>query len=662
METETDQAAQTRWPTWADWLVFVLLAVFIAASNWPAISAANIEVGDFAANSLLIQDAKSFKLIYGNYSRVGFNHPGPAFLYVLAAGEVLFHDVLRLVSPLSGQLLAVALLSAAWLTGLLRIVRRSLQSSAGALLFVAVFMLSLALFDHDILSGLWFPHLYVLPFSVLVASAATLVQGRTDSILPLGISTGFLINGHVSFVAIVAIVLACVLVANRIATRGTPALRVSTAVFLRTHRRAVWLYIGIVLGFLVPFLIANLVEHPGPAQQYLAFSHGTQGNKLRLAARYVAAYWKGTAGWAALAALLLVIAVRNRLAPAPRAAVGALLAAMIGASLALLYYAKVGIDLLEFSYIGLFYVAVPGFALALAAWYCYWLVPAVRRLRTLAVLCALVALVICYGKIARPPEYAPQFRDARVIDLLKAVSALHPQGRIVLDVDNAANWGGNWVAILGMQAYAKRHGADPFCVGLNWHISFTRQAHCTAAELATAPRYYVHESSTAPAALGKPAVDQMGVALFPLVRPEPVGAGPVTLKDHPQDFGAYYLQNGWSTAEGDFVWSLGKSSGMAYALPAGFHGTLAIDAMAFLPKGDYVQNVEVMVDGAPAATVRFTNADNRKRFVIPVAGNGSGLVTIELRYPNAISPAQAHLSADPRVLALGLYGIELKRN
>jgi hypothetical protein len=53
---------------------------------------AGIELGDFAANSLLIQKAKSLSLFTGNYSCVGFNHPGPTILYVLTAGEVFFFD------------------------------------------------------------------------------------------------------------------------------------------------------------------------------------------------------------------------------------------------------------------------------------------------------------------------------------------------------------------------------------------------------------------------------------------------------------------------------------------------------------------------------------------------------------------------------------------
>ena len=42
------------------------------------------------ANSILIEQARRFTLLVGNYSREKFNHPGPAFLYVQAWGESLF--------------------------------------------------------------------------------------------------------------------------------------------------------------------------------------------------------------------------------------------------------------------------------------------------------------------------------------------------------------------------------------------------------------------------------------------------------------------------------------------------------------------------------------------------------------------------------------------
>lgn len=51
-----------------------------------------LPIGDNAADDLLVFDAKRLRLLHGNYSRFGFYHPGPWFLFVAAAGERVFYD------------------------------------------------------------------------------------------------------------------------------------------------------------------------------------------------------------------------------------------------------------------------------------------------------------------------------------------------------------------------------------------------------------------------------------------------------------------------------------------------------------------------------------------------------------------------------------------
>ena len=71
------------------------------------------EDADMGANSILIEQARRFTLLVGNYSRVGFNHPGPAFLYVESWGESIFWALLRVVpTPWNGQLIGLYLLNA----------------------------------------------------------------------------------------------------------------------------------------------------------------------------------------------------------------------------------------------------------------------------------------------------------------------------------------------------------------------------------------------------------------------------------------------------------------------------------------------------------------------------------------------------------------------
>jgi len=97
---------------------FYLVTVsFLLLANLDTLKGVTYEGSDFAANSVLIQSAKNFSLWTGNYSRVGFYHPGPAILYVLTAGEVIFHDWFHLVEhPFAGQIIAVSFYNALWIT------------------------------------------------------------------------------------------------------------------------------------------------------------------------------------------------------------------------------------------------------------------------------------------------------------------------------------------------------------------------------------------------------------------------------------------------------------------------------------------------------------------------------------------------------------------
>jgi len=77
-----------------------VVAVFFAASadihtRLPHLSRRDLDsAGYSAATDMLVQDAKRLALLHGNYSRVGFYHPGPHLFYLMAAGEFLFRDLL----------------------------------------------------------------------------------------------------------------------------------------------------------------------------------------------------------------------------------------------------------------------------------------------------------------------------------------------------------------------------------------------------------------------------------------------------------------------------------------------------------------------------------------------------------------------------------------
>src|SRR6202012_5916255 len=101
------------WGVWAAPFAIVL-AVLVIRSRF-LFAAAFYEQGDAGANSILIQQALHGTLLIGNYSREGFNHPGPAFLYVQAAGQWLLAGGAHLVPRAwNAHVLAVFTLNSAF--------------------------------------------------------------------------------------------------------------------------------------------------------------------------------------------------------------------------------------------------------------------------------------------------------------------------------------------------------------------------------------------------------------------------------------------------------------------------------------------------------------------------------------------------------------------
>src|SRR5580693_8702952 len=76
------------------WLVTAVataaVAVLLCVRNRFLFTTRLYEDADMGANSILVEQARHFTLLVGNYSRDHFHHPGPAYMYVKAAGESLF--------------------------------------------------------------------------------------------------------------------------------------------------------------------------------------------------------------------------------------------------------------------------------------------------------------------------------------------------------------------------------------------------------------------------------------------------------------------------------------------------------------------------------------------------------------------------------------------
>src|SRR5580704_2423806 len=125
-------AERRPWWIWAAPFALVL-AVLVVRSRF-LFTASFYEQGDAGANSILIQQAMHGTLLIGNYSREGFNHPGPAYMYAQAAGQWLFFYALHLVpTAWNAHVLAVFALNSAFVamvTGVVYGWTRSLRGTA----------------------------------------------------------------------------------------------------------------------------------------------------------------------------------------------------------------------------------------------------------------------------------------------------------------------------------------------------------------------------------------------------------------------------------------------------------------------------------------------------------------------------------------------------
>jgi hypothetical protein len=312
------------------------------------------EDGDYAANSILIDKARHFELLVGNYSRFGFNHPGPALLYVQAWSELLFRDAVGLfASPFGAQLFGVLVLNAT-LCGLSAaiVVRRTSRASSAVVLIACVLLYTWL--NPGLLASTWMPDIYVWPFLLLLLSAASVATLGLGDAWKLALAVGLLVHGHVSFVFFSIGVTSAVVI----------ALWFQRARLARALLRRPLIHCALILFvFALPIVVNLVVNYPGEFGKYWHYSRSNQagGHGTRAALAFVGDYWAaGRAGHVVALSLILAAAV---LAWTHRERGRGFLVAIVGfvlvASILTTIYAKIGVDDLSLTYIGRFYNAAP---------------------------------------------------------------------------------------------------------------------------------------------------------------------------------------------------------------------------------------------------------------------------------------------------------------
>lgn len=462
------------------WIAFGALSALLLIRGRALFATAIDERGDFAANSIIVDQARHFELLVGNYSRLGFSHPGPAFFYVQAFGEWFCHDLLGLVpSEWNGQALAMLALAAAFVAGTLAIVRSWSTTAVPALAAGAAALAYLA-FHGEVVASMWMPYAYAPAFLLLLAAAASVAAGRAGHLWALAVAGGFLVHGHAEFLYFVPLLAGAALAAlwwRR--RRGLP---------ITAGRRDRLLFGAVIAVFLLPIAVNLALNWPGEFGRYVGYGGATGGHGPAAAVRYALEFWPGgpLAGALVAAALLTAVPLVGRRSPFLRAG-----AATAGAATALFVgYAATGIDDLGQAYVGYFSLAIPlllvilvGAAVAQRLAGPRWLPAATGVALAAAVLLA-----------ARSPLLVAR-RDAEPA-LPAAVAAVraHAAGRpVVLELDHDA-----WPAMTGLIIGAQRRGVRVCVLDPEWRFLVTDDYLCTPAERATGVRARLTPDGTPP--------------------------------------------------------------------------------------------------------------------------------------------------------------------
>jgi hypothetical protein len=491
-----------RW--WVVVAATAVLLVLLCVRNRFLFTTRLYEDADMGANSILIEQARHFTLLVGNYSKDHFHHPGPAYLYVQAAGESLFWAWLHVVpTAWNGQLLATYALNSMFMALVVGVGYGWTGSLRGAAAcFAAVAALAAA--HPAVLSTDWMPYFYVPAYVAFLVAAASVAAGHARDAWIMALAGWFLIHGHACFLFFVPVISCAVLVAVLWPRRH--GIGASVRSFFATQR-GVWIPVAVISAvFAFPVIMDLALHWPGTFGDYLAYTSSKRagGHSLAQAVRDALWYWwpyrdawvfwtVPAAGYAVAAAVIRWVApVRLR------RFLSALLAVNAVSSLAFVYYAIDGIGTLSEHYVGYFYWSAPVITLLVIAVGVVEAMP--LRLGTFTA-ASLAVLALAALGLAPDTHTSTNSSDPAVLSsgpdtdpgLPGAVSALAARsgGRmIVLRFTQPS-----WPDVTGFLVQAERTGVRACVANPVWTFMMTSQFICTRPDIADGRVYWLRPAA-----------------------------------------------------------------------------------------------------------------------------------------------------------------------
>ncbi|WP_428391223.1 hypothetical protein [Lichenicoccus sp.] len=613
-----------------------------------------LPMGDAAADDLLVQQAQHLRLLHGNYSRFGFYHPGPWFLYVAALGEDLFYRWTGLFnSYLGAQTFALSLTQAIAFA----VACRLWGLVSGRPLFGA---LAVAIIAACIVSPLAPANPFVqlwTPYSTIASSllAATGLAGcilRGSSWLPLLVlGSAQMVNGHASFLGIVPMILGLAALLLGIVHR--PALRLSTlSAWIAGNRLPVCLSVAIAAFYAAPILLQTILHWPGELAQYWHFIGALPPQRL-------AGAWHTVLGFIPAAGVWLLLLLLPATSQARRQAAGLRTAALVvffPAALPALWYAWREIDDLANLYLLIWLAPFVGTACVAAMLHA---VSASRLGLSPKLALYVVVTTLAVKAISNTAPWSPVDTRANVsfrrglADLLRLPPA--PGGgrtELFLDV-SAAEWPLVWPETVAVLAGFRRAGRDDLCVSpMTWNLLFGIRERCDPAHDHIAKRLVVTGWDRTGA---RPAVrlDRAGI-----MRQAGLRLG-VAYSVEDALVAGLTLEQGWSAITPDGVWTEGAQALLAFpstGLPAAVH--LVLSGTLLAPHGG-PQIVQVRdAGGHLLAVMRGPSGPVSARVAI---GVDAARIRLTLRVMHPVTPRSLGIGGDTRRLGFMLSRLALVR-
>lgn len=671
------EVPRPAWPVWVT--LWFCLSIALVAPHWHFFTAGYYtELGDWGANALQIYDAKHFQALYGNYSRWGFNHPGPLFFYVYAWGEVVLYDWLHAVScPYNAHATTGILLQAGFFVWALAIVQRSFPNRIvwpvllllGGIHFGAV---NYWLRDTAFVS-IWPPHVLLCPFLCLIVACAALASGESRAILPAAIAGSFLVHGHVAQPLFVGPFFIGAVIAVTVRARIE---KKSARAWIRRARPQV-VGAGLVLVAAILPLALDLLKgkgsnlaviaghfgrHPGERKTLLQsimyllsfFSYhpnpedycdSLNSSSLAMFAGRMAFL----GGWALVFAGLLILWKTREQRSTFLNWLALYFAAGIG--LTLCWGTLQTGPLYNFnSHFNFGLLFVPLILLAL-------LIAERKRLvvSALASSCYVLTALVIFVGAARSWHFDSEFGNVSSnlvkVKEVKETAAGSLPGPIFLSFGHD-----KWPLVVGVAVELRRLGFS-YAVPAEEALIFGRKNVRTISQAVTTDHLTVWDFAPR---LG-PTKGFVGPGnLFASVLPSVIEPVETQIRFCGEDLDAgQFAMWGWALSTGPYSWSVGPSAVM-YVRPSSTNHDveMLVNAFPFTPPELPAQRLTVRFNETQLTEEQQTGVAGL-RFVVPRdLWNRSKAATITFEFPDAASPLALGVSADPRELGYGFKSVQ----